>query len=210
MKHPILSFMVSATAVSLLSGCASKQATPSGFLGDQSVYRAMVQDPELEGVMVLKKTAYPAAQYSAFIVPPVSIYLNEAGQKRGVSEDDLRELADNFRSAVIGALGPRFQVTQAPAAGVAILRLAITDADPNVPLMNVHPGALALGGGLGGATAEAELIDSVSGKRVAAFLASAKGKRQDYTDGLTKWGHTRGVLENWAEVIGQRLNKGRG
>lgn len=211
MRSPLIRTIgLSVCLAFVLTGCASKQPAHSGFLGDAGVYRAMKPDPELEGVQVFKTTPYPLAGYASFIVPPVSIYLSEQGRERGVSEEDLRDLAAKFRTAVIEALGSKYQVVDAPSPNVAILRLAITDADPNIPLMNIHPGSLLTGGGLGGATAEAELVDSVSGRRVAAFLASSKGKRYDYTAGLTKWGHTEAVLKDWASVIGERVHKARG
>lgn len=192
------------------AGCADKAVRPSGFLGDNRIYSAMAPDSVLEGVKTYKTTPYPLAGYSSYIVPPVTVYLNEKGRERGVSDEDLRELAEDFRAAVIKALGSSYAQSNTPSPDVAILRLAITDADPNISVLNIHPGSLVMGGGLGGASAEVDLVDSTTGNRVAAFMASSKGKRYEYIAGLTKWGHTKAVLEDWAKIIGERVNQARG
>lgn len=198
--------------VSLLfvGACASTKNTPSGFLGERGVYSLMREDSELSDVMVYKAIPYPLASYDRYIVPPVTIYLNAEGKKRKIKDEDLRELAEMFRQDVIKALGARYQASNTPNERTAVLKLAITDTDPNIPLMNLHPGSLIIGGGLGGGSMEADLIDSVTGRRIASVMASSKGKRYSYGSGLSKWGHTKGVFEDWAKEIGERIEKAHG
>ncbi len=192
-------------------GCAAKNQSPySGFLGDQAFYSKLSKHPELEGVKVFRKNEHPLAEYDSFILPPVKIYLSEVGRSRDVTPEELNELAQFFRNSVYEALRDRYRITNVPGPGVAILRLAITDADPNLALMNVHPGSLLIGGGLGGASVEAELVDSTSGEQVAAAIASSKGKRYEYTSGLTRWGHTHALLSDWAKVIRKRVDEDHG
>jgi hypothetical protein len=210
MKHSIKLIGLFTLVALLCGGCATSKVQPSGFLGDNRVYNAMKPDPELEGVMIYKEQPFPLAGFDSFIVPPVSVYLSAEGIERGVSDEDLREIANNFRKNVIKVLGARYQMVAAAAPRVAILKMAITDADPNLALMNVHPGSLILGGGMGGASMEVDLIDSMTGQRVAAVMASSKGKRYNYGAGLSKWGHTNAVLEDWAKVLAERIEKSHG
>ncbi len=210
MKHTAKLVGLFALIALVCGGCASSKGQPSGFLGDNRVYSAMKPVPELDGVMVYKEQPFPLAGFDSFIVPPVSIYLNAEGIKRGVSDEDLREIAENCRRNVIKVLGARYQMVSAAAPRVAILKIAITDADPNLVLLNLHPGSLVLGGGLGGATMEVDLIDSMTGRRVAAVMATSKGKRYNYVAGMSKWGHTNAVLEDWARILAERIEKSHG
>lgn len=198
-------------AVLLTTGCSTTGGrVESGFLGDSSVYSALKLHPDYSDIKVYRTSSKPLANYDRFILPPVKIYLSEQGLNRNVTKEELAELGQFFWNKVYDALSDRYPITHVPGRNVAILRLAITDADPNLALMNIHPGTLIMGGGLGGASVEAELIDSVSGKRVSAALASSKGKRYEYASGLTKWGHTEGVLKDWAELIRKRVDEDPG
>ncbi len=200
----------SAVASTLFVGCATVKNQPSGFLGDSRVYNAMQPDSEIDDVMVFKSQPFPLAGYDSFIVPPVTVYLNEEGLERELEDEELRELAENFRKEIITNLGSRYQMVKTAAPRVAILRIAITDANPSIPLMNIHPGSLITGGGLGGASMEVDLIDSITGRRVAAIMASSKGKRYEYGSGLSKWGHTESVFQEWAKLLSERIEKSHG
>ena len=198
------------SAAVVLTGCAAKKSTSSGFLGDSSVYRRLSPHPTLAGVKVSRTSNAPLRDYDSFIIPPVKIYLSEQGQSRDISRSELSELAQFFRNEVHGSLKDRYRITKTSGPRTAILRLAITDADPNIALMNVHPGSLLTGGGLGGASAEFELVDSVTGQPVVRATASSKGKRYKYASGLSKWGHTKGVLSDWASIIRKRVDEDHG
>lgn len=191
----------------LISACAPKDKAGSGFLGDAAVYSGLKPHPELDGLMVYRTSEHPLAEYELFIIPPVKIYLNAAGRKRELEEEDLAELAKTFHNEVLEAVDKDFQITNIPGPRTAIIRLALTDADPNIQLLNVHPGAVLTGAGLGGATAEYELVDSESGLVIAAGVASSKGKRYEYHRGLSKWGHTEGVFKEWAGMIRDRIRE---
>lgn len=193
-----------------LCGCSAKKASNSGFLGDESVYARLKDHPKFDGVKVFRISATPLAGYTAFIIPPVKVYLNAEGRKREVPENELAELAQFFRNAVHDEISSGYRVTNTPGPGVAILRIAITDADPNIQALNIHPGSLLIGGGLGGASAEVELTDSVSGNTIVAALASSRGKSYNYASGLSRWGHTEGVITEWAKVIRQRIDEDNG
>ncbi len=53
-----------------------------------------------------------------------------------------------------------------------------------------------MGGGLGGAEAEMELVDSQSGQRIAAAIDNQKGSRMSIGAGLKLYGHAEEVMEN--------------
>jgi hypothetical protein len=190
------------------TGCSGKRVVSnSGFLGDQTVYEALKDHPEFEGVRVVRYQDPSVLKDSAFIVPPVKIYLSKEGSEREVPPEELAELAVFFRNEVLETLQGTYQITNIPGPDTRILRLAITDADPNLPALNIHPGTVISGAGLGGATIEMSVEDSATGQVIVAALASRAGARYNYAAGLTKWGHTKAVLEDFAKLIRQRLDE---
>ncbi len=88
------------------------------------------------------------------------------------------------------------------------MKTAITEVVPAKIVLNIHPGTILTGVGLGGASAEAEFVDSQSGKVVAAGIDSQKGERG--FGGMTKYGNAKNVAERWAKRIAIRLDKAHG
>lgn len=194
--------------ISVCGACSASKAPNSGFLGDATVYNALKPEPGLDGIWVYRAPGQtkPLGNYDSYILSTVDVYLNAEGQKREISREELNELAMFFRSVMYDEISPAYKITNIPGPRVAIIRMAITDADPNIPALNIHPGSVITGAGLGGATMEAKLIDSQTGELVAALMASSKGKKYNFASGLSKWGHTKALFEDWAKLIRERID----
>lgn len=190
-----------------LTACSSKPPPGSGFLGDPSVYAAMKPSEKIDGVRVVRFKDPSQVVGKAYILPPVKIYLNKDGAARDISPEALNELAVYFRQQVQQQLGSKYPLTNNPGPDTRIIRLAITDADPNIPALNVLPQTLLTGAGLGGATVEMAVEDSTNGQLLAAATAERSGSRLEYTSGFSKWGHTKEVLDEFAKAIRQRIDE---
>ncbi len=90
------------------------------------------------------------------------------------------------------------------------IRIAITDIKKTTAVANIHPAMKMSGIGLGGASMEAEAVDSVSGERVGAIVDSQSGGRLGITAGLKKYGHAQQVMDGWVERFVKRLDKAHG
>jgi hypothetical protein len=64
-----------------------------------------------------------------------------------------------------------------------------------------------MGAGIGGADLEAEIRDSQTDDRLLAVLNSQKGNRAKYLKGLSKWGHTKEVLDGWAKMLVKKVEE---
>jgi hypothetical protein len=131
---------------------------PSGFLGDYSELRPSPRHPD-----TLYEQSPEFASYDAFLIDPVVLLTDTT--KRGIelSEQDRIELAAAVGDELRSALSPGIPVVDQAGEGVARVRAAITE--------------LAVGGigpngeiWLGGAAVEMEVVDSLTGKRVAAAI----------------------------------------
>ncbi len=92
----------------------------------------------------------------------------------------------------------------------SVVRIAITDIEETTPMMNIHPATKLSGLGLGGASMEAEAIDTASDERIAAIVDSQQGSRLSMTAGLSKFGHAKQVIDMWVERFLKRIDVAHG
>ena len=118
----------------------------------------------------------------------------------------MTDLTNYFHDAIVKAItdsGARLFTRPGP--GVARIRVALTDLKETGAL-NVLPQASLLGVGVGGAAMEAEFVDSVTGKQIAAVVESQKGGRVPFTN-LGDWGTAKGIMDGWAKRLKERLDE---
>ena len=190
-----------------LTSCAPKEPHYSGFLGDPSVYQQLNPHPQYEGVRVLRKGDVPFSHYRKLIVPPVKLYMKGEDYARYIDQKDLNELAIMFHNKIVEAATPYYQITNIPADNAIILRVALTDADPYLPIDNYN---LATRFGFkeeGIATMEFEFVDSISGVTILAGIATKEAKRYDRVGGLSKWGQVENALNDWAQILRLRFEE---
>jgi hypothetical protein len=146
-------------------------------------------------------------------------------QDRGIDPDDLERLAQDFRKAVIDELAKSgtYQIVREPGPDVAELSVAITNVEPTggkrnaavkgaatAATMGVAPGASLLVPriSVGKVNIEGEILDSVSGERLVAFVTGKSGRR--WFSGLNtvkKWGDIQAAFRSWAKEFRKRLDE---
>ena len=188
----------------VLTGCGGGHVAQSGFLGD---YTEMVPSEKDDRILIYKSPTLALRDYKRFIVEPVVVYFHPDAKGGGVDPAKLKEIADGFHDEIVAALGDRYPVVEDAGAGVIRLKAAITDVEPSKPILNLHWSTSLPKLGLGGASAEVDFVDSVTGERVAAVMAHAQGKSYKKIKGLTKYGHAQDVLKGWAKQIRDRLDE---
>ena len=196
----IFVLMVSISLIVFIGCSKQKQLKQTGFLSDYS--RLQSEDESLR-YLDMKKLA----QYKQFIVEPVVIHLH--GMKQGARPDPetRRELANYMNNAIVKAIQDKYMIVSQPGPGVAKVRVAITDIEQSNPVLNAIPQLTSAG--LGSVSMEAELLDSQTGKQIAALIEAQKGRRLSFS-GLKKWGDAKAVMDGWAERFSKRLDEAHG
>ena len=190
-----------------LVGCGL-EVQRSGFLQD---YSQLKPSPRVEGAMVYENPAKPLKGYDKFIVDPVVVHFAPDAKGGGIDPESLNELASYFHSEIVKALADGgYTVVKAPGAGVLRVRVAITQIDKTVAVANIHPATKMTGIGLGGASMEAEGVDTQSKDRVFAVVDSQKGSRLDVVGGLQSFGNAKAVMSEWAKRFVARLDEAHG
>jgi len=184
------------------AGCAStKKPTPSGFLND---YSEVATTEESRGELLYVNPDKSIKDYKKIIIEPVAIHFHEDAKGEDIDPAELNQLVQYAEETLNKAFAEKFEIVKEPGDGVAILRTAITDVKPNRVYLNLHWSTTLLGAGVGGADLEAEFRDSKSDERLMAVLNSQKGNRAKYLKGLSKWGHTKEVLDGWAKMLAKK------
>jgi Protein of unknown function (DUF3313) len=190
-----------------LAGCAVQAPSATGFLGEGADLRPDKYGNS--GLVWSERAGFDWTRYKRVMLDPVVIYLHVQAQGRGLSPDALKKLADEFRDIVVAELGPDYPVTSQPGADVLRIRAAIIDVVPANPALNVLTTAVAfVPMDMGGASLEAEFLDSQTGERLAAMAETKRGTPTDLKGGFTELGHARSAMKQWAVELKTALQRG--
>lgn len=190
-------------------GCDGGAAAKTGFLTDYSHLR---REPDTTLRNVNQRAL---AKYSNFMVDPVEVHFHRGSKavehrtKGKLTQQKVTDLTNYFHTMLIKAVedsGNR--VVYQPAAGVARIRVALTDIDKST-VISLMPTAKVIGGTvIGGASMEAEIVDSMTSEQVAAVVESRKGTRIPFAN-LGDWDAAKQVIGDWAKRLQKRLEEAR-
>jgi hypothetical protein len=208
---------------------------PKDFLTDYSKLQPSTKE---EGAYSYRDPAADLGQYNKLLVDRIKVWFKDDSEYKGIDPDELKMLTDYFYEAIEKAVGDAYPMVAEAGPDVLRLRIALTDVVPNKPEASVtslivpflwvgEAGAGAATKEVGAtpftgeATMELEALDSVSGKQVAAYLETEVGKKYQWTKGVTegvtsymkaysKWDYTKKAIDQWAQLIRQRLDEAHG
>jgi len=193
--------LIAAVAVlSLASACASIGAPEQGgFLSTYENLDAVGKD----------RLFYPGSRvgdYSKFIIDPTLLLFTPDEDERRFTADELSDLLEYFDNAILEQLsndndnGPGYEIVEQPGDGVARIRIGINDVEETIGALNVVIYTKITGAGLGGAAAEGEMIDSLSGEQLAAAVRWGSGSRI-LRAGFTHTGDAKIAIHHWARDL---------
>ena len=152
---------------------------------------------------------YPGSrvgEYSRFIIDPTKLLFTPDPIEPRFTGEELADLLEYFDNAIIEQLskdnhnGPGYEIVAEPGGGVARIRIGINDVEETIGELNVVIYTKITGAGLGGASAEGEMIDSLSGEQVAAAVRWGSGSRI-LRAGFTHTGDAKIAIHHWARDL---------
>ncbi len=196
----------------------------SGFLGD--VYPKLGPDHGNPDWLIYLRTPDVLKKTDNLQLEPVKVFFVPEVQRKDIDQADQAKLADYFTKAMTDSLqAGHYNLVTKPGPGVMVLRLAITNVEPNggksnavasgTEVVAAHamvpvPGVSELVPRLkvGKVSIEGEMVDSVSGEVEMAFMTSKSGRR--FFSGLKafqKWGDIDAAFRFWAKNFRERLDR---
>jgi hypothetical protein len=183
----------------LILGCAKKPPLKqTGFLEDYSKL-----EPVNDNLM--RYVSPQLKSYTAFIVDPVEFTV----PPKKLSKKDRAEVARYFRSKLIELLRSRqYEVVDDVGVNVARIQIGMTDVANSTWWMRIHPVSRMSGAGTGGAACEGEIIDSITGELLAAWIRTSSGNQFNFL-AFSTVADVKSAINKWASDAAQRLDEMR-
>ena len=202
------------------TGCRSK-VKQSGFLTD---YPAFEKGPKGGAELVYFSEGVDFSTYDKIMMDHVVFYFSKDSDYKGINSDELNKLSEAFHKAMVKELQDAYPFVQDSGPGVLRMRPALTDVKSVRPVMGtigtILPVGLALSivkkgvtgthMNVGGASIEAEFLDSQTNKRVAAVIDKRAGTKYKITKTMTKWGQAEDIFNSWAKRLRKFLDEAHG
>lgn len=186
--------LIAVAAAVLLAGCASQTPTRTGFLD-------RYDEPSSRST-----TTADLTRYSRFIVDPI-----EFRPGTTVSSNVDAAAVERLKGELEGAIRKVFSSTHAPAErpgpGVLRVRYAITGVETSQPTVNALTVLLIGPVSNGGVSTEGEVVDSVTGERLAALVTATNALpwRGGLGGYFSSFGHASTLLAQHAELLHRQL-----
>ncbi len=197
----LLSVAMVSMAGALLLGCGGKP-TYSGFLSD---YDKLKSGSAHKRDFFYRNESVRILDYDALLVDPVQMYFTKDARGQDLNEEALAELTAYFDEQFLEVMSEWFAFTDAPGEGVARVRIAMTDVRPSKVLFDIVPHSKILGLNQGGATIEAEVIDSVTGAQLLAVVDRGWGNNLRLLPEFDTLDDARNVIDQWMRIFQKNL-----
>ena len=206
MKRSTLSKIVVAHSLFFLGACAAPVSEPenTGVLSDYSKL-------ELAADGKINYGSDRMDEYSSFIIEPIAILYRRDPEHQEFTDEEL----EKFKTYLVDKLTKEltkddgFPVVTEPGPGVVRMRIGLTEVEQTIGVLNVSIYTKITGLGLGGVSAEGEMVDSVTGEQIAAMVRWGTGSRI-FQAGLTKTGDAKIAINKWAEDLREMLDQVHG
>jgi len=210
---------VAVLALAIL-GCATTEQVPnvrmSGFLTD---YSKLHPGRPGQAEFTYRNPNMDLSKYNKAILDPVQLWAAESDSPLSkLSREDQQLLVNYLYVALKDALAKDYTLVSEPGPDVMRVRCAITEARANRPvqdlLSTVTPAGLGISyakrivtgthSGVGIVSVEGELLDSVSGERLAAVIDRRAGTKS-LAGKPTRWGDVQDAFNFWARRMQTNL-----
>jgi len=211
-------WLMGTICIAALAGCAHSQqagaygkAEPSGFLKDYSKLHEATNETEPTLVYVQPDKA-KFKSYTKIWLEPVQVWRGKKSEAKDLDRDDATHLSQFLWSRLNEEFRKDYTMVQAPGPDVMRLRVSITEASKNIPVLDnltaAHPismlfskGKKYIGGTeafVGTASIEGEATDSQTGELLAAGVDRRGGGKYAWKS-LERWGDVEAALTYWAK-----------
>jgi hypothetical protein len=199
MKKHIFTLALVITITIMATGCGGKLRKPTGFLSDYSKLKQ-----ESANTMRYRNDA-ALKKYDKLIVDPIQTRIENRDE--ALTDEDIADLTSYMYDKITEAIrNSGDNLVYRPAEGVLRFRIAFTDIGKSHPVSMLPQGSIT-GVGVGGASIEAELIDSVTGEQIAAIVQSKKGEAKVPFTAMGDWTAAKQSIDAWAKALEKRLSE---
>jgi hypothetical protein len=210
--------------VVLCGACATFQARSTETTGFLKNYSQLKEGGEGKALLVYIDPQANFKSYPRIMVDPVKLYASQGNSMENISIQDRQKLLNYADAAIREKLTKDYVIVKEPGPGVMRLRVALTEAENSMVVLDtvstVLPVGLAVAGlqtlatgscsFVGSAGVEAEMLDSQTGKRLfAAVDRRIAGKVTGEFNKFDQWHAVKDAIDYWAQKLQTRLAEQR-
>ena len=136
------SFLIGTICIAALAGCAHSEhatgydkAEPSGFLKDYSKLHAAANETD-STLLYFTPDKAKFKSYTKVWVEPVQVWRGEESDAKDLDKEDATHLSQFLWSRLDEEFRKDYQMVQEPGPGVMRLRVGITEAGKNIPVLD--------------------------------------------------------------------------
>ena len=223
-------FLLGALCIAALAGCAHSEqakgywgkAEPSGFLNDYSKLRPAADDTEATLVYFMGDKA-KFKSYTKVWLEPVQVWRGEKSDAKDMDVEDAHYLSQFLWSKLDEEFRKDYQMVRSPGPDVIHVRVGITEAGKNIPVVDnitaMYPAAYVLSRAkqyvastesfVGKSSIEVEATDSQTGELLAAGV-DRRGGGKYFWKSFHRWGDVEEAYTYWAKKYAWRACMMRG
>jgi hypothetical protein len=220
MKKSTRRFGFLLAGILFLAGCAAGGMTDVKKTGFLENYDQLTPGGDDRAALVYIKPGVDYKAYNKLMFERIVVLLSDSAEYRAVDPTTLKEMTDYYQNALFNAFKDGYEIVDQPGPDVLRVRIAITQLTPSNPTANtlstIIPVGMVVSGatkavsgdnlGTGEAATEMEVLDSVSGERLAAAVDRRQGGKGVFRG---KWEDTKEAFDFWAKRFRQRLDEMR-
>lgn len=189
-----------------LWGCASDQPLEKTAFIDH--YQTLRKAKPHHKLRYSERSGVVWQHYKKILLEPVQIRLRSGTEISSLTPEELKMLTAYFAKQIHWFLGKKYAITTTPAPDVLRVRVALTDAVPIEPTLNmVSLPMVLMPTDIGATSIEAEVLDSESLTRLFAIAERKEGFALNYARGFTRWGYVKGAMRDWASTFKDALDE---
>ena len=181
----------------------------SGFLTDYS-HLTPSSSPILAGTLNYKNQNRKLGLYKIVMLDPVVVHVKHPEYVDPAQLAEINKLARGLEHHISEAFGKRIMTVDKPAHGVARIRIALTDTQPNSPMLGKYRTFNEDNPAFGAAAIECEIIDSISGEQLAASIDWREGTLKNLTGIFSQYGDADESLMEWANLLRYAIDSSHG
>jgi hypothetical protein len=220
MKKSTRRFGFLLAGILFLAGCAAGGMTDVKKTGFLENYDQLTPGGDDRAALVYIKPGVDYKAYNKLMFERIVVLLSDSAEYRAVDPTTLKEMTDYYQNTLFNAFKDGYEIVDQPGPDVLRVRIAITQLTPSNPTANtlstIIPVGMVVSGatravsgdnlGTGEAATEMEVLDSVSGERLAAAVDRRQGGKGVFRG---KWEDTKEAFDFWAKRFRQRLDEMR-
>ena len=148
------------------------------------------------------------SEYDGFIIDPIAILFERDPENQVFTDKEIENLKQHAIDELTKQLtkDDGYAVVNEPGEGVARIRIGLVEVDDTIGILNVSIYTKVTGLGLGGASVEGEMVDSVTGEQIAAAIRWGSGSRVARA-GYSHTGDAKIMFDKWAKQFRKQLDE---